>query len=75
MEGHHICKEILFEVSGNAVDIARAHEIDLRSAFNSVDFKGGEIVRGNQGEGVVRGIRWTREGRGNGGYCWREGEI
>ena len=41
MAGHHICKEILFEVSGNAVDIARAHEIDLCSTFNSVDFRGG----------------------------------
>ena len=45
MAGHHVCKEILFEVAGNAVDIARAHEIDLRGTFNSADFRG-EIVRG-----------------------------
>ena len=54
MAGHHICKEILFEVSGNAVDIARAHEIDLRSTFNSVDFRGGNSegkARGKDSEG------------------------
>ena len=49
MAGQQICKELLFEVSGNAVDIARAHEIDLHSAFNSVDF------RGEDGEGKLRG--------------------
>ena len=49
MAGQKICKELLYEVSGNAVDIARAHKIDLRSAFNSVDF------RGEDGEGKLRG--------------------
>ena len=72
MAGHHIYKEILFEVAGNAVDIARAHEIDLRSTFKSVDFRG-EIVRGKWGEGIVRGIKWIREGKGNGGWFWRRG--
>ena len=33
----NMCKEILFEVTGNAVDIARAHEIDLRDTFGSID--------------------------------------
>ena len=42
-----MCRELLYEVSGNAVDIARAHKIDLRSTFNSVDF------RGEDGEGRI----------------------
>ena len=48
MAGQQICKELLFEVSGNAVDIAHAHKIDIRSAFNSVGF------RGEDGEGILR---------------------
>ena len=36
----HVCKEILFEVTGNAVDIANAHEIDLRGTFGSMDVRG-----------------------------------
>ena len=39
----HVCKEILFEVTGNAVDIAQAHEIDLREAFGSINVRGGTI--------------------------------
>ena len=65
MAGQKICKELLYEVSGNAVDIARAHEIDLRCAFNSLDFRGGD----SEGKSRERDsdIKWIREGRGNGG--------
>ena len=48
MAGQQICKELLYDVTGNAVDIARTHKIDLRSAFNSVGF------RGEDGEGKLR---------------------
>ena len=61
-----MCKEILYEVSGNAVDIARANKIDLRSAFNSVDFRGGDSegkLRGGDGGGnkVNKGGEGVRE--------------
>ena len=39
----HICKEILFEVTGNAVHIAKAHEIDLHDTFSSIDVRGGTM--------------------------------
>ena len=48
MAGRQICEELLYDVTGNAVDIARAHKIDIRSAFNSVGF------RGEDGEGILR---------------------
>ena len=47
MAGQQICKEFLYDVTGNAVDIARTHKIDLRSVFNLVDF------RGEDGEGKL----------------------
>ena len=40
----HVCKEILFEVTGNAVDIANAHEIDLHDNFGSIDVRGANYV-------------------------------
>ena len=50
----HICKEILFEVTGRTVDIARAHEIDLRDTFSSIDVRGenyaGKVGGGSGGE-------------------------
>ena len=50
----HVCKEILFEVTGNAVDIANAHEIDLRDTFGSTDVRGanyaGKVRGGNGGK-------------------------
>ena len=65
MSGQQICKELLYEVSGNAVDIARANKIDLRSAFNSVDFRGGDSegkLRGGDGGGKVnKGGEGVRE--------------
>ena len=49
-----MCKEILFEVIGNAVDIARAHEIYLCDIFNSIDVRGanyvGKVGGGSGGE-------------------------
>ena len=50
----NMCKEILFEVTGNAVDIARAHEIDLHDTFSSIDVRGanyeGKVGGGSGGE-------------------------
>ena len=47
-----MCKEILFKVTGNAVDIARAHEIDLRETFGSIDVRGGNYAgKGGGGSG------------------------
>ena len=39
-----MCKETLFEVTGNTVYIARAHEIDLRDTFSSIDVRGGNYA-------------------------------
>ena len=55
MAGQQICEELLYDVTGNAVDIARAHKIDIRSVFNSVGF------RGEDGEGILRA---SGQGRG-----------
>ena len=48
MAGRQICEELLYDVTGNAVDIAHAYKIDIRSMFNSVGF------RGEDGEGILR---------------------
>ena len=64
MAGRQICEELLYDVTGNAVDIARAHKIDIRSAFNSVGF------RGEDGEGILRA-----SGRGRGKIVDKGGEV
>ena len=63
MAGQQICEELLYDVTGNAVDIARSHKIDLHCAFNSVGF------RGEDGEGILRA-----RGQGRGKVVDKGGE-
>ena len=65
-----MCKEILFKITGNAVDISRAHEIDLRDTFSSIDVRGANYAGKVGGEVEVRKVKWQVEGMGKGEDRW-----
>ena len=51
MAAESYCRDLVFEIIGDAVELGKAPEIDLRDMFGTVDIRGGDYAGKGGGKG------------------------